>query len=48
LAPWEETFKAEAVLEVDSKEENENEGVLETVGRGDDGFLLADGIVSGR
>ena len=42
--PWEETF--EVVLGVDS--ENENEGVLETVGRGDADFLLADSIVSGR
>jgi len=44
LVPWEETF--EVVLGVESEEEYE--GVLETVGRGDDDFLFADGIVSGR
>ena len=43
LVPWEETF--EAVLGVDSEEENE--GVLETVGRGDDD-LVVPCIMSGR
>lgn len=44
LAPREEALGA--VLAVDRNDDKED--VLETVGRGDDGFFVPDDIVSGR